>query len=120
MCRIGCEVGLDFYERAERAINDHHFQAIHVPYIALRTFPVIAQFRQRFQTSRCTVLSGNITIYVKLLINCILLSADNSTKTSAPRAASNISMSPCAKPLVCDTAVRVPRSLRSLANYSLT
>ena len=29
-------------------------------------------------------------------------------------------MSPCAKPLVCDTPVRVPRSLRSLENYSLT
>ena len=40
-CRIGCEVGLDFYERAERASNDHNFQAIHTPYIALHIFPVI-------------------------------------------------------------------------------
>ena len=40
-CRIGCEVGLDFYERAERASNDHNFQAIHVTYIALHIFRVI-------------------------------------------------------------------------------
>ena len=40
--RIGCEVGLDFYERAERASNDHNFQPIHIPYIALHIFPVIA------------------------------------------------------------------------------
>ena len=41
-CRIGCEDGLDFYERAERASNDNNFPAIHIPYIALHTFPVIA------------------------------------------------------------------------------
>ena len=29
-CRIGCEVGLDLYERAERASNDHNFLAIHI------------------------------------------------------------------------------------------
>ena len=40
-CRIGCEVGLDFYERAERVSNDHNFQAIHIPYIALHIFRVI-------------------------------------------------------------------------------
>ena len=40
-CRICCEVGLDFYERAERASNDCNFQAIHIPYIALHIFPVI-------------------------------------------------------------------------------
>ena len=72
--RIVCEVGLDFYERAERASNDSNFQAIHIPYIALYMFPVIAEFCQRFRTSRCTVLCGNITIYVKLLIKCKLLS----------------------------------------------
>ena len=81
-CRIGCEVGLDFYERAEQPSSDHNFQAIHVPYIALRTFPVIAQFRQRFQTSRCIVLCGNITIYVKLLISYKLLSVGHSMKTT--------------------------------------
>ena len=41
MCRIGCEVGLDFYERAERASNDLNSQAIHIPYIALHIFLVI-------------------------------------------------------------------------------
>ena len=40
-CRIGCEVGLDFYERAERASNDHNFLAIHIPSIALHIFRVI-------------------------------------------------------------------------------
>ena len=40
-CRIGCNVGLDFYERAQRASNDHSFQAIHIPYIALHIFLVI-------------------------------------------------------------------------------
>ena len=40
-CRIGCEVVLHFYERAERASNDHNFQAIHIPSIALHIFPVI-------------------------------------------------------------------------------
>ena len=40
-CRIGCEVGLDSYERGERAINDYNFQAIHMPYIALHIFRVI-------------------------------------------------------------------------------
>ena len=40
-CRIGCDVGLDFYERAEPASNDHNFQAIHIHYIALRIFRVI-------------------------------------------------------------------------------
>ena len=37
-CRIGCEVGLDFHERAERAIDDLNFQATHIPYIALHIF----------------------------------------------------------------------------------
>ena len=40
-CLIGCEVGLEFYERAERPSNDLNFQAIHIPYIALHIFPVI-------------------------------------------------------------------------------
>ena len=72
-------VGLDFYERAS---NDYNFQAIHVAYIALHIFPVIAQFRQRFRISRCIVLCGNITTYVKLLINYKLLSVGNAKKTS--------------------------------------
>ena len=80
--RIGCEVGLDFYERAVRASNDYNFQAIHIPYIALYVFPVVAYFCQRFRTTRCTVLCENITIYVKLLINCKLSSVRNSIKTS--------------------------------------
>ena len=41
-CRIGCEIGLNFYERAERASNGNNFQAIHIPYIALHIFSVIA------------------------------------------------------------------------------
>ena len=41
-CRIGCEVGLDIYERTERASNDYNFQAIHIPYITWYIFPVIA------------------------------------------------------------------------------
>ena len=41
-CRIGCEVGLDLYEQAVRASNDYNFHAIHIPYIALHIFPVIA------------------------------------------------------------------------------
>ena len=81
-CRIGCEAGLDFYERAERANNDYSFQAIHMRHIAFHIFPVITQFCQRFRTSRCTVLCGNITIYVNLLINCKHLSVGNSIKTS--------------------------------------
>ena len=81
-CRIGCEVGLDFYERAERASYDYNFQAIHIPYIALHIFPVITQLCQRFRTSCCTVLCRNSTIYVKLLINCKLLTVGNSIKTS--------------------------------------
>ena len=40
-CRIGCEVRLDFYERAERASNYCNFQAIHKSYITLHIFPVI-------------------------------------------------------------------------------
>ena len=40
--RIRCEVGLDLYERAERASNDSNCQAIHIPYIALNIFPVIS------------------------------------------------------------------------------
>ena len=40
-CRNGCEVGLDLYGRAERASNDHNFQAIHILYIALHIFRVI-------------------------------------------------------------------------------
>ena len=80
-CRIGCEVGLDFYERAEGASNDYNFRAIHIPYIALHIFPVIAKFCQRFRTTRCTVLCGNITIYIKLLVNCKHLSVRNSINT---------------------------------------
>ena len=41
-CRIGCEVGLDLYERAERVSYDKNFHAIHIPYMALHIFPVIA------------------------------------------------------------------------------
>ena len=41
-CRIGCEVGLDFYERAERASNDYTFHAVLLPYIALHIVSVIA------------------------------------------------------------------------------
>ena len=118
--RVGCDVGLDFYERTERASNDHNFQAIHIPYITLHIFPATSSFCERFRTSRCTVLCGNITIYVKLLTNCILLSVDNSTKTSACWAAANISMFSCAKPLAGDTHLRITRSLRSLEKYSLT
>ena len=81
-CRIGCDVGLHFYERAERASNDHNFQAIHIPSIALHIFPVITSFCQRFRTSCSTALCGDITIYVKLFINCKLLSVGNSIKTS--------------------------------------
>ena len=55
-CRIGCEVGLDVYERAERASNDYNFQAIHIPYIALHIFRVSTQFCQPFRKSHCTVL----------------------------------------------------------------
>ena len=40
-CRIGCEVGLDFYQRAERASNDTNCQAILKSYITLHIFPVI-------------------------------------------------------------------------------
>ena len=40
-CRVGCEVELDFYERAERVSNGHNFQAIHIPYIALHIIRVI-------------------------------------------------------------------------------
>ena len=81
-CWIGCEVGIYFYERADRASYDCNFQAIHKPYITLHNFPVISYFCERFRTSRCIVLCGNITIYVKLLINCLLLSVGNSIKTS--------------------------------------
>ena len=77
-CRIGCEVGLDFYERAS---NDSNFRAIDIPYIALHIFPVIPQFCQRFRTTRCSVLCENITIYVKPLINCKLSSVRSSIKT---------------------------------------
>ena len=81
-CRIGYEVGLDFYERAERASNDCIFQAIHKPYITLHIFPVITQFCERFRTTCCTVLCGNNTIYEELLITYTLLSVGNSIKTS--------------------------------------
>ena len=80
-CRIGCEVGQDFFERAERASNDHNFQAIHTPYIALHVFRVITNFCQPFRTSHCTVLCGNSTIYVKLFINSKHLSGGNRIKT---------------------------------------
>ena len=52
-----CEVGLDFYERAERASNDHNFEAIHIPYIALHIFPVITSICQAISdlTLHCTV-----------------------------------------------------------------
>ena len=81
--RVGSDVRLvlNFYERAERASSDYNFQAIHTPYIALHIFPVIAWLWQRFRTTRCTVLCGNITIYVKLLVNCKLLSVRNSINT---------------------------------------
>ena len=39
--RMGCEVGLDFYERADRASNDCNVQAVHKPDITLHIFPVI-------------------------------------------------------------------------------
>ena len=81
-CRIGCEVGQDFFERADRASNDHNFQAIHIPYIALHVFRVITNFCQPFRTSHCTVLCGNSTIYEKLFINCKHLSVINRIKTS--------------------------------------
>ena len=81
-CRIGCEVGLAFYERAQRANNDHNFQAMHILYIALHIFRVITQFGRTFLTSYCTLLCGNSSIYVKLLINSKLLSVVNRKKTS--------------------------------------
>ena len=81
-CRIGCEVGLDFYERAVRASNDHNFQAIHIPYIALHIIRVITYFCQPFRTSYCTVVCGNSTIYVKLFRNCKHLSVGNRINTS--------------------------------------
>ena len=37
-CRIGCDVGLDFHERAERASNDLNFEATNIPYVALHIF----------------------------------------------------------------------------------
>ena len=39
--RVGYEVGLNFYKRAERARNNNCFQAINTLYIALHIFPVI-------------------------------------------------------------------------------
>ena len=80
-CRICCAVGQDFLERAERASNDHNFQAIHIPYIALHVFRVITNFCQPFRTSYCTVQCGNSTIYEKLFINCKHLSVRNRIKT---------------------------------------
>ena len=80
--RIGCEVGQDFFERAERASNDLNLQAIHRPYIALHVFSVITNFCQPFRTSHCTVLCGNSTIYVKLFINCKHLSVGNGITAS--------------------------------------
>ena len=65
------------------------------------------------------MLCGNITIYVKVLVNYKLLSVGNSINAPANLAGVNISMSVCAKPLVCDTPLRVIRSLGSLQNYSL-
>ena len=47
-CRIGYEVALDFYERAERASNDHNFQPIHIPYIASHIFPALPNFVSDF------------------------------------------------------------------------
>ena len=81
-CRNSCEVGLDFYERAERASNDHNFQAIHIPYTAWHIFRVITYFCQPFRTSHCTVVCGNSTAYVKLFINCKHLSVGNRIITS--------------------------------------
>ena len=75
-------VGLDFYERAERASNDHNFQAIHISYIALHIFRVITKFWQPIRILHCTVLCGISTIYVKLLINCKLFSVGSRIKTS--------------------------------------
>ena len=80
--RIGCEVGQDFYERAERASNGLNFQAIHIPYIVLHIFRVIPLLCQPLRTSRCTVVCGESTIYVKLFINCKHLSVGNRIKTS--------------------------------------
>ena len=40
-CRIGCEVGLDLYERAGRASYDYNFHARHIPYSALHIFPAL-------------------------------------------------------------------------------
>ena len=48
-CRIGCEVGLDFHERAERASNDLNFQATHIPYIACIYFVVLPNFVSNFE-----------------------------------------------------------------------
>ena len=79
---MGCEVGLNFYERAEGASNGHNFQAIHIPYIALHIFRVTTLFCQPFRTSHCTVLCGNSTIYVKQFTNCKHLSAGNRINTS--------------------------------------
>ena len=65
-----------------RTSNDYNFQAIHISYIVLHIFPIITSICQRFRTSRCTLLCGNITIYVKLLINCKHFSVGNSIKPS--------------------------------------
>ena len=47
-CRIGCKVGQDFYERAERASNDYNFHAIDIPYITLHIFPALPNFVSDF------------------------------------------------------------------------
>ena len=119
-CRIGCEIGLNFYERAERASTDHNFQAIHIHYIALHIFRVITSFCQTLLTSHFTLLCGNSTIYVKLLINSKLLSVSSRIKTSGSSGWCEYFNVPRCKPLDCGTPLRVPRSLCSLEKYSLT
>ena len=47
------------------------------------------------------------------------MSVGNSINAPANLAGVNISMSVCAKPLVCDTPLRVPLSLGSLQNYRI-
>ena len=112
--RVGCEVGLDFHERAERTCNDHNFQAIHIPDITLHIFPVTTSFCERFRTSRCTVLCGNITIYVIPLINWTFLSVGNSINTSGSSGwFEYFKVSMCQSVGLCHTCTR--HSLAALA-----
>ena len=96
---MGCEVGLFFYERAERAtitilcythsiyfltyiFISLNFLVIHILYISLHIFPVISKFSQRYWYTRCTVLRRTVTLCVKQLITCKLCSVSNSIKAS--------------------------------------